>query len=152
MADETGYKRMRELISALSDKLGALEESVLACCGVTLAQCNTLVEIGRAGSVSLGELAGRLGLDNSTLSRTVNNLVTKGLCERVENPQDRRYVAIRLAGKGLSLYETVECGTTGWYEAVYEALPEGKRAQVLESMELMLKAVETARNASGCGC
>ena len=43
--------------------------------GVNGAMPLALVEIGRAGSISLVDLSKLLNLDNSTLSRTVNNLV-----------------------------------------------------------------------------
>lgn len=140
------FMQLRELVAALASKLGLLEEAELSCCGITLAQCQTLVEVGRAGSVSLCDLSDRLNLDNSTMSRTVNNLVTKGLCERVADPQDRRYVAITLTGNGNEMFESIEQGMNGYYRAIFEALPEGKREQVLESMELLLEAVFK------CGC
>ena len=62
-------------------KLGVLEDGEMACCGISMAQCHALVEIGRAGSISLVELAKLLDLDNSTMSRTVNNLVNSKLAE-----------------------------------------------------------------------
>lgn len=146
MDDKDQYKKLREFVAALANRLGLLEEAEFSCCGITLAQCQTLVEIGRAGSLSLGELSGRLNLDNSTLSRTVNNLVEKNLCERETNPADRRYVAIRLTEGGNELFESIEQGMNKYYEAIYNAVPEDKRAQVLESMELLLEAVTK----SGC--
>jgi DNA-binding MarR family transcriptional regulator len=141
MDDKDQYKKLREFVAVLAARLGLLEEAEFSCCGITLAQCQTLVEIGRAGSLSLGELSDRLNLDNSTLSRTVNNLVEKALCERETNPADRRYVAIKLTQSGIEMFENIECGMNGYYEAIYSAIPEEKRAQVLESMELLLDAV-----------
>jgi hypothetical protein len=44
------------------------------CCGVTMAQCHAILEIGDAGELNLKDLSARLGLDTSTLSRTVESL------------------------------------------------------------------------------
>ncbi len=152
MEHEGQHKLLRELAGALIGKLRLLEDNTLSCCGVTLAQCQTLVEIGRAGTLSLGELSARMNLDNSTMSRTVNNLVTAGLCERTEDRQDRRYLAIRLTESGAELYQSVDSGMDGYYEAIFDALPEEKRAQVLESMALLMKAVVTSEICGAGGC
>jgi DNA-binding MarR family transcriptional regulator len=65
-----------------------------------MAQCHAVVEIGRAGGISLAELAGLLNLDSSTMSRTVNNLVNSGYVIRELDPKDRRYVTIELTENG----------------------------------------------------
>ena len=70
------------------------------CCGVTLAQCHAVLEIGSADGMSVKELSARLGLDKSTLSRTVESLVEDGLAERTTSPEDRRVIVIRLTAKG----------------------------------------------------
>lgn len=134
-------RQLREIIRMLERKLGILEESEFSCCGVTMAQCHALVEIGRAGSISLNELAGLLNLENSTMSRTVNNLVTNGIAERNIDPQDRRYVTIALTKTGYKLYKSIEEGMNGYFEKVYGAIPEEKRQQVMESLEVLVEAI-----------
>ncbi|HBG22772.1 MAG TPA: MarR family transcriptional regulator, partial [Peptococcaceae bacterium] len=61
---------------------------------MTYSQCHTLVEIGRKRCLSINELADLLGLDKSTMSRTVNTMVEQGLVTREPDPADRRYVNI----------------------------------------------------------
>ncbi|MDP4090219.1 MAG: helix-turn-helix domain-containing protein, partial [Bacillota bacterium] len=75
-------KQLREMIRILERKLGIFEESEFSCCGITFSQCHALIEIGRAKNISLNELAELLNLENSTMSRTVNNLVTSDLAKR----------------------------------------------------------------------
>ena len=79
---EQESNQLRELIRLLERKLCVLEDGEMACCGISMAQCHALVEIGRMGSISLIDLATMLNLDNSTMSRTVNNLVNNGMVER----------------------------------------------------------------------
>ena len=135
-------KQLREMIRILERKLGLLKESGFSCCGVTMSQCHALVEIGRAESISLNELAELLNLENSTMSRTVNNLVTSELAKRDIDPKDRRYVTISLTEKGNNLYEGIEEGMNLYFKKIYDAIPENKKQQVLESMGILLEAID----------
>ena len=119
-----------------------LDDNEKSCCGITLAQCHALVEVGEAGALSLNDLASRMSLDKSTLSRTVNHLVTQGYCAREEDPGDRRYLSIRLTESGAALYERVKYGIEEYFKAIYHAIPEEKRVQVLESVELLAQAIK----------
>ena len=80
----------------LERKIGVLDDIQSSCCGVTFAQCHAIVEIGRASTLSLNDLADILGLDKSTMSRTINNLVNEGLVARELDNEDRRFVRIEL--------------------------------------------------------
>ena len=122
--------------------LGLLHDGEMSCCGITLAQCHALVEIGRTRAVSLSTLATRLNLDNSTTSRTVQNLVTAGLARREPDPQDRRAVIIALAPEGDALFQKVECSRTDQFERVWNRIPAEKRNQVAESLRLLLDAMD----------
>ena len=133
---------LRESIRVLERKLGILEESEMSCCGLTLAQCHALVEIGRAERVSLVDLADAIGLDTSTMSRTVNNLVTKKKARRELDPNDRRYVTIQLTPAGDAHFREIESSMESYFQTIYEAIPEQDRAQVLKSLAILLKAIE----------
>ena len=133
--------RLRESIRQMERKLGVLKESEGSCCGVSMSQCHALVEIGRAKSISLIRLSELLNLDNSTMSRTVNNLVNKGLSERELDPNDRRYVTIKLTESGIKAFNEIEDDMNRYYENVFGKIPSEKREQVLESMDILLKAI-----------
>jgi len=146
MLNEKEYKIFRELVRTLEKKLGVLEDNQFSCCGITLAQCHALVEIGRAGSISLNELAELNNLENSTMSRTVNNLVNSGLTERNLDTRDRRYVTIVLTGKGNTLYESIEAEMDKYFKEIFSHIPKEKEEQVLESLSLVVDAI----NKSSC--
>ena len=134
-------KKLREMVRILERKLGILQESEFSCCGITITQCHALVEIGRSKSISLNELAELLNLENSTMSRTVNNLVIKELAKRDIDPQDRRYVTISLTDSGHKLYEGIEEDMNLYFRKVYDSIPENKKQQVLESVQILLEAI-----------
>jgi DNA-binding MarR family transcriptional regulator len=134
-------KYLRELIRVLVRNLGILEKSDASCCGVTISQCHAIVEIGRSGEVSLNELAELLALDKSTMSRTINNLVEDGLVIRELDPEDRRYVKIKLTDKGIKVFKNIEESMDQYYKAIFNSVPEEKREQVLDSLKLLIEAV-----------
>ncbi|SFP85781.1 MarR family winged helix-turn-helix transcriptional regulator [Caldicoprobacter faecalis] len=132
---------LHELIRVLVRNLGILEKNDANCCGVTISQCHAIVEIGRSGEVSLSELAELLALDKSTMSRTINNLVEDGLVIRELHPEDRRYVKIKLTDKGMKVFKNIEESMDRYYKAIFNSVPEEKREQVLDSLKLLIEAV-----------
>ncbi len=143
---QTNAKALREAVRVLERKLGLLDELETACCGVTFAQCHAVVEIGRAGSISLNDLADALSLDKSTMSRTINNLVANGMAVREIDPADRRYITIQLTESGRQAFETIEERMEEFFASLFEKIPPGKRTQVLESLQLLNQAL----GANGC--
>lgn len=141
MDNTNDSRQLREIIRILVRKLGVLEESGFSCCDITFTQCHALVEIGRAKTISLNELADLLNLEDSTMSRTVNNLVTGELAKRDIAPQDRRYITISLTENGQKLFEKIENSMGNYYGDIFLQIPEAKRGQVLESLNLLLEAV-----------
>lgn len=140
--EKQGGDFLRELLRVLVRNLGVLEKSEASCCGTTIAQCHAIVEIGRANQVSLNELADLLGLDKSTMSRTINNLVEDNLAAREIHPEDRRYVTIGLTEKGKEVFKTIENSMELYYQGIFKSIPEDKRDQVLESLQLLADAVK----------
>ncbi|MDW2797585.1 MarR family transcriptional regulator [Clostridium boliviensis] len=138
-----GSDVLRELIRMLVRDLGILEKSDASCCGVSLAQCHAIVEIGRKETISLVDLAGLLGLDKSTMSRTINNLVEADLVQRDLDTENRRYVVIQLTEKGIAVFRNIEESMEDYYKGIFNSIPMKKRKQVLESLQLLKDAVES---------
>ncbi len=151
MINTNDSKQLREIIRILERKLGVLEDSEFSCCGITITQCHALVEIDLAKNISL-KLAEILNLENSTMSRTVNNLVTSELAKRDVDPQDRRYVTISLTESGQKLFEKIEDNMGHYYYEIFSQIPEAKREQVLESLNLLLEAVVKSNCSNGKDC
>jgi len=139
--ENQGSNYLRELIRVLVRNLGILEKSDASCCGVTISQCHAIVEIGRSGEISLNKLAELLVLDKSTMSRTINKLVEDGLVIRELDPEDRRYVKIKLTDKGVEIFKSIEESMDRYYKAIFNSIPEEKKEQVLDSLKLLIEAV-----------
>jgi len=137
----TGQKRLREQIRQMERLLGVLNENDMTCCGVTMAQCHAIVEIGRAGALSLSDLAELLRLDNSTTSRTVNNLVTRGLAGRLTDTADRRFLSISLTETGTAIFKDIENRMDTRFATIYGALPDDRQDQILEDLQILLEVL-----------
>lgn len=136
------YRQLREMVRKLEQLMGILDESEKSCCGITIGQCHALVEIGRSCGISLDGLSKIMGLDNSTLSRTVNTLVAGTYVKREINPKNRRSVSIQLTQTGKKLFMEIETTMNHYFENIYNEIPIEKREQVLESFDLVLTAIQ----------
>lgn len=145
--------RLRELTRQLVRSLGWLEKNEAACCGTTMAQCQAIIEIGRAEQLTLQEIAERLGVDKSTMSRTVDNLVRQGLASRNIDERDRRYINLCLTEAGKAVCQEIEDSMNIYFSSVLNSIDSKKRDQVLESLQLLITALQKntcCRNQGGC--
>jgi len=143
-------RRFRSLLRALERETIRPFDSRNRCCGLTLSQCHTLLEIGRRGEIFLVDLAGVFGLDASTLSRTIQGLVQAGLVDRRPGERDRRYIVISLSGKGQAVFRDIERRFDERAAAVLERIPAPRREAVFEAAALIAGAVRAENESSGC--
>lgn len=134
-------KRLREMMRLLVRKLGFMERDEASCCKITISQCHSIVEVGRAGKLSLNDLAESLNLDKSTVSRSVDNLVNQDLIIRENDPHDRRFVMLCLTEQGENIYQEVENHMEDYFLEIISMIPPEKREQVIESINYLTEAV-----------
>lgn len=133
-------KRFREYTRQLECHLGNMNQSDCCCCGISTTQCFIIVEIGRKPGISVKELAAILRVDKSGVSRSVEELVQKDFVERKPAKEDRRYVVLNLLPKGQARFEKIENDMYIKFKEVLEQIPEEKREQVIEALNLYNEA------------
>ena len=138
--NEINSKEFRELIRILERKLGLLNKQDGCCSEVSLAQCHALVEIGRSETISLKELSNILGLDISTMSRTVESLVKKKFVFRSPSKIDRRSIDIQLTDKGLNLFNDIENKMNNEFKNVLEQIPLEDQSTVFNGLNIIIEA------------
>jgi len=155
--DLKGFRMEIEKIRFLREKLRLLEREVYdpfgggaGCCGLTLAQCHTLLEVGNKGEASLVDLAAGFGLDTSTLSRTIQGLVVIGLVSRQPSVKDRRFVAISLTNEGRRLYDRIETTFNTYLSQVLELISPEQQDPAIESIAVFADAVKKRNTELGC--
>jgi DNA-binding MarR family transcriptional regulator len=96
-------------------------------------------------SVRVGELADRVGLDDTTATRLVDRLVASGLVERRDLPADRRVSVVGLTADGVELVGQVVARRQRVFCDVLTALEPDER---MELVRLTAKAAEALRTRS----
>jgi len=148
--DTQRIKLLREKLRQLEREISSPFKPEIGCCGLTLAQCHTVVEVGYSEKVSLVELSVSIGLDASTLSRTIQGLVTLGLVNRLTNEKDRRCVSISLSEQGRRVFTEIETTFNDYFGRVLELVPVEKREAVIDGIGLFSDAVRKYNESSGC--
>ncbi len=112
-------------------------------CGkpVSVAEAHALMELSRAETLVQKELASRLRLEKSTVSRLVGILEGRGWVERFRSPEDGRAVELRLTGAGRSTAEGIAEARRAKFARVLKTIPEGERESVLEAMKILEEAM-----------
>jgi DNA-binding MarR family transcriptional regulator len=133
----------REVIRELDSQTG--------CCGVTLAQCHALLELAPA-TLSLTGLAEVLGLDRSTLSRTVDSLVKAGLVERTEDLSDRRSLRLALTAAGAEKVAYIDDSCNRYYDELLEGMSHEDRTHVLRGVAILAERMRNRRHVGPGAC
>ncbi|MEH7418576.1 MarR family transcriptional regulator [Neobacillus drentensis] len=109
--------------------------------GITPVQLKALYKINYNPNISLGELAEKLKLTNSTVSGVIDRLVHGDLVERVIPPGDRRSVSIRLTEEGIRTLDQFNSSDSMLIKKMKEVLdlPEEEISHLLRLHKLVLE-------------
>ena len=144
-------RRFRRDLRVLEREVALSLASETGCCGVTLAQCHLLLEVGERERTGVTGLAAALELDKSTLSRTVDGMCRAGLLSRETDPGNRRRQVIRLTGEGRARAEAIHALCDRSYSRLLERIPGRKRRAVIEAVALLGAAMRRQRREAGDG-
>ena len=126
----------------------------ICCHGISVAQCYALQVVGEAGSPKMSELADRLQLKVSTLTRTVDQLVAQDLVSRCDDPRDRRICCVTLTPEGRRILDTINREIIEIEKDVLRRIPAEDREPLIRGLTEIADALaeRRARSASGCNC
>lgn len=110
------------------------------CCNVTPAQCHALLALEESGPMPNGELAALLQVDASTLSRTIDQMVSKDLVERRPHPADRRATLLGLSERGGEIASEIHESADALYRGILDQIPEDRRRDVLKRFTELVEA------------
>ncbi len=152
--DNSTVQQFRKSIRKLERKLLGQLDGDTVCCGVTIAQCHVLLAVEEKGLTTITELATELELDKSTLSRTIDGLVTIGLVSRQTDAGNRRSQRISLTARGSEVTKRINGRWNDYFTSLFNRIPEAKHQAVLEGIALLAEAIrvdERCCEAKGCG-
>lgn len=139
MNSETNNQAVRKFRDILRrfEREVFVQSSESCCSGVTLAQCHTLLEIESKNKETITELSKTLGLDKSTVSRTVDGLVNIGLIDRSIPIENRRMAELQLTDAGKNVCKTINCRNDDYFNDILSALTDNEQEELLRLFEII---------------
>jgi DNA-binding MarR family transcriptional regulator len=86
-------------------------------------------------TLKMNELSNISGVDTSTMTRMIDQLVEKGLVIRQPGENDRRQVHIGLTAEGLRLHRELAGALDKFYQDSLDRIPEKNRAVIIKPGE-----------------
>ncbi len=140
------------LISELVKNNEMCDRECLVQYGVTASQGYTILSISEEGTLSMNELSKTMGVDNSTMTRMVDQLVEKILVYRKPDEKDRRLVRVGLTEQGHGLRRDLEEELKNFYKTALDEISEEERPSIIRSLEQLNKAITKAIETCGTSC
>lgn len=113
-------------------------------CGepVPVAEAHALMDLATVPSMNHGDLAKRLRLDKSTVSRLVRQLEKRKWIQRMSAPSDGRVLLIRLTPKGRRAAQRLAAARRSKFDRLLEAIPSKQRAEVMNALTTLVEAMD----------
>ncbi len=141
----TQVVKFHEQIVTLVKKYQLRDRNQIICCGVSVSQCYIL-EALQDGGLNMNELADKMHLQISTVTRVVEQLVQKGFVARKEDSDDRRKRTIKLTESGKVMYGSVWQNIYQSELIILKQFPEENRQMLIDFLKKLNQAVDHWRS------
>jgi DNA-binding MarR family transcriptional regulator len=113
-------------------------------CGqqMSVSEAHALTEIQRGGGLRQAELARRLRLEKSTVSRLVGQLVGRGWVARADAADDGRGIWLTLTEQGVRVAERLAQARDARFAALLERIPPDERPAILSAVRRLAEAAD----------
>ena len=125
-------------------------QDVAFCEGVTFHQFMILDAVAKRKELPMTDLHTILAVEKSTTTRLVNPLIQNGLLKRDKALHDSRAAMLFLTEEGRKVHQNVSLCLAEFFQKIMKNMPEEKRADVLESINIFIKAIKSS--AAGYSC
>ena len=122
-----------ELISSFLIDLQRLFRLNISIKDLTYSQTLAMISIPDDG-IEMSELAWKLGLDNSTVTRLVIRLEKKNLVERKQSQRDQRAIEVFLTDKGALIQHDIEKEIDNIGEKIKSEVEKDQNEALLQSL------------------
>jgi len=134
-------EHLRRAIHAFIRRFGLLEQARTPCgAALPLSHAHALIELRRTPELTQRELAARLMLSKSNVSRLVDRLVAGGRIRRKRDGSDGRAFRLALTGKGRRLAEHLDGRSLARHRVLLANVSPSQRAVVIQGLGLLAEA------------
>lgn len=116
-------------------------------CGqsIPVSEAHALMELDRDGPLAQHELAARLRLEKSTVSRLVSQLHGRGWVTRTKHDGDGRVAWLELTAAGRSAAGQLADARAAKFSRLLDAIPADRRDSVVDSIATLVEALRDHR-------
>jgi len=133
-----------EMVQKLVRVFQLFERDQIKVNGFTTSQCYTILELYKNNQLSMNDLSDKMNLNNSTMTRILDNLVRDKYIKREKSEEDRRIVIVSLTDSGIEVAEKLNGVLTEYYRKIIANIPEGEVENILNSVGILLNAFDKA--------
>lgn len=126
------------LLNHVSDRYNKLFKQGLKAEGLTIPQWRVIAVLNAHGGLSFTAIQGLTVIDQPTLSRTVDQMVKRGIVTRASRPDDGRYAVVSLTPKGMELYGAVWPVAWNAFAIGVAGFTPAEQAQLAAALKRML--------------
>lgn len=113
-----------------------LVRSQCACGPITVQQYYSL-EAVVDGPRSMKDVASRVGVHQSTMTRIVAKLHKQQLVTRIRKADNQRSVEVEITDSGRNLCLAMREGSIGLFSTLLDHIPEARRSSVVDALEVL---------------
>jgi DNA-binding MarR family transcriptional regulator len=110
--------------------------------GLSMPQFSLMTQLYHRGACGMSGISERFEITPAAASQMVDKLVQSGYIVREEDPTDRRAKTLNLTTKGRELIDAGNEERYRWVEELAGKLNAEERAQIVEALELMTRAMQ----------
>ena len=119
--------------------------------GLTPVQYAALQTVANTPGTDQRTLAGRIGLDTSTVAGVVDRLEARALLQRSASPEDKRVRLLTLTAAGADLLQTVEPAMRLAQQRILAPLRRAERAEFMRMLRVLVDANNEMSRAPSAG-
>jgi len=142
--DDVFASELQQLLQSLLRNYEACERCCVSQNGVSVAQGSAILAFPRDDAITMRELSDAAGLAQSTMTRTVDQLVAKDLARRSQGVEDRREVLVELTPAGIEARQSFEAARAHLAGLVRDRLPASEREAAVRVLQRLNEAVGIA--------
>jgi DNA-binding MarR family transcriptional regulator len=130
-----------QALSELARRYQFRNRDEVCCYGLTVSQCYALEALAESGKMPSSDLSTRLGLDLSSTTRLVDQLVRKKLASRSRSTDDARIREIQITDSGARLVGRIQQDMMSLVEAALGEYPSDVRKALPGALRNLAKAL-----------
>lgn len=149
MKNQTTYQNaehLADLTLGLVSCCQSKQEEIAARAQLSLSEFKCLRAFRHDNEMSVKDIAHRMSLTSSRLTRIIDGLVEKHYVTRHIDSEDRRIINVRLTSLGENIAKKVTSDCTHVYEQALGIIPAGKHRAIIDAVTELFDAMRIKTN------